>query len=556
VTDGAPAFPTGWRFPAGTQAATAPQAMIASNAREASEAGIEILRAGGNAVDAAVAVGFALAVAHPEAGNLGGGGYMLVRMADGRTAALDYREVAPRTATRTMFLDRDGRGTEESVTGHRASGVPGAVAGMAAALARYGTLPLARVIAPALRLAEEGVVVDTALARSLAASQARIALYAGARTFFPGGRPPAVGSRLRQPALARTLRLLAARGPDAFYRGEIGDSLVAEMRRGQGLITKRDLAEYRPVWREPVRGTYRGHTVLGMPPSSSGGVSVIGLLNVLGQRPTPPPFGSTAQAHLLTEGLRRVFIDRNTRLGDPAFVQVPVAELTSADHARRLAASIDPTRATPTRALLPPGAGALREGNETTHYSVADAAGNVVATTTTINELYGSAVFVPGAGFFLNDEMDDFATAPGQPNVFGLVQGEQNAVAPGKRPLSAMSPTIVLDPQNRPLLVVGSRGGPRIITSTAQVILNVLDYRMSLADAMSAPRLHHQALPDTLRLEAGGLRAPVVDSLRAMGHAVSTGDFGFIGRVHAVMRVPGGWAGMVDPRTSGGAVGY
>jgi gamma-glutamyltranspeptidase/glutathione hydrolase len=304
------------------------------------------------------------------------------------------------------------------------------------------------------------------------------------------------------------------------------------------------------VWREPVRATYRGHTVLSMPPSSSGGVTIAETLNILEGFDSLPPFGSARRTHLLASAYQRAFVDRNEKLADPAFVSVPIAELTSKSYAARLRATIDTARATPTHALIPVRA----EGTETTHYSVVDAAGNAVATTTTINALYGSGVYIAGAGFFLNDEMDDFATRPGHPNMFGLVQGEANAVQPGKRMLSAMSPTIVLSPGDSLLLVLGARGGPRIITGTSQVIINIIDHRMTLADAMSAPRLHHQALPDTLRHEGNGLNAAVVDSLSRMAWAV--GATSGVGLVNAIMRVPGGYHGVADPRSSGKAAGY
>jgi len=545
-----PTFPASWQFAAGGEATVAPRAMIASNAPLASEAGVEILKRGGNAVDAAVAVGFALVPTWPAAGNIGGGGYMVIRMADGRTAAIDYREVAPLAASRDMYLDANGNLTDESVIGHRAVGVPGAVAGMAAALEKYGTMSLADVMAPAIRLAADGFVVDSGLSRSIAGSRELIARFEGADVFLPGGEPIAPGTRLVQPELARTLRLIAEQGPDAFYRGDVADTLVAEMRRGGGIVTGEDLARYRPEWRDPLRSTYRGYTLLTMPPSSSGGVTITQTLNVLETYDSLPTFGSAAHAHLLASAYQRAFIDRNAKLGDPAFVRVPVAELTSKEYARKLRATIDPARATPTGAL----GGAVPEGVHTTHYSVVDAAGNAVATTTTLNNSFGSGVWVRGGGYFLNDEMDDFAAQPGKPNMFGLVQGEQNAIAPGKRMLSAMSPTIVLDPAGQLLLVVGAAGGPRIITATSQVILNVIEHRMSLADAMRAPRLHHQALPDTLRYERGGLTSTVVDSLVAMGHAVAPS--GPLANANAVMRVHGGYAGMSEPRASGGAVGY
>jgi gamma-glutamyltranspeptidase/glutathione hydrolase len=523
--------------------------MIASSSRLASEAGVEILRRGGNAVDAAVATGFALAVTYPFAGNIGGGGFMVIHLADGRQVAIDYRETAPLGATRNMYLDARGEPTARSQVGHLAVAVPGAVAGMAEALARHGRLPLAAVLAPAIRLAEQGFEVDSALHRSLRGDSAKLVRFAGAPVFFPGGRPLAPGARLVQRDLARTLRRIAERGPREFYEGETAGLLVAEMRRGGGIITREDLRRYRPVVRTPLRTTYRGYTVLGMPPVSSGGTTSFGILHMLETRDPLPAFGSAAYAHLLAEAGRRAFVDRNTKLCDPAFCRVPVDELTSKAYARRLAATIDPARATPTASIS-----TLGDHTHTTHYSVVDAAGNAVSTTTTLNLGYGSGVYVAGGGFFLNDEMDDLAAAPGRPNHFGLVEGEQNAIAPGKRPLSSMSPTVVLDPGGRVLLVVGAAGGPTIISGTTQVILNVLDHRMSLADAMRAPRLHHQALPDELAHEANGLARAAADSLRAMGHALS--DAGSLVSVNAVMRVPSGWEGVHDPRRTGGAVGY
>ena len=549
----APTFPDAWAFPVGADSVAlfAPRAMVVSNTMQSSDAGVEVMRRGGNAVDAAVATAFALLVTHPEAGNIGGGGYMVVRMADGRTAALDYRETAPASATRDMYVGPDGRLTRESLVGYKASGVPGAVAGLAAAHARFGRLPWAETLAPAIRLAEEGFVVDEDFHRSLGNDRELISQFAGASVFFPGGETPAVGSVFRQPVLARTLRILAAEGGRAFYEGEIADSIAAEFARGGGNITKADLAAYRPAWREPVRAGYRGFTLLSMPPSSSGGVTVTETLNILETFPSLPRFGTAAYMHLLASAFQRAFVDRNGKLGDPDFVAVPVAELTSDEYARRVAATIDLRRATPTMSL--PGA-QLVESTETTHYSVVDAEGNAVATTTTINGLYGSGVYVAGAGFFMNNEMDDFAARPGEPNQFGLVQGEQNAIAPGKRMLSAMSPTIVLDPSGRLLLVVGGRGGPRIITGTAQVILNVIEHDMTLADAMHAPRIHHQALPDVIRYEENGLAPDALESLRAMGWTLRPGAA--TGSINAIMAVAGGYQGVSEPRSYGGAAGY
>jgi gamma-glutamyltranspeptidase/glutathione hydrolase len=538
-------FPVDWRFKAGESGTVAPTAVVASNNALASAAGDEIMRAGGNAVDAAVATGFALAVTFPFAGNLGGGGYMVIRMADGRTAAEDYREIAPLAASRDMYLGPDGKLTDESVVGYRASGVPGAVAGMSAALAKYGTKSLREVLQPAIRLADEGFVVDSVLFTSLDHNRDYLERFDGKAVFYPNGEPLQPGTRFRQPALARTLKLIAAQGPDAFYKGEVADSLVAGMKRGGGIITKEDLARYKPEWRQPIASTYHGYKLFTMPPSSSGGVTITETLNILETFDSLPPFGSVGYTHALASAYQRAFIDRNSKLGDPAFVHVPLDKLTSKSYARELRKTIAPDRASATPVLER----TIADGNHTTHYSVVDGAGNAVATTTTINNGYGSGVYLTGPGFFMNDEMDDFAAQPGKPNMFGLVQGEQNAIAPGKRMLSAMSPTIVLDPQGKLLLVVGAAGGPRIITATSQVILNVIQNHMTLADAMRAPRLHHQALPDTLRFEANGLTPAVVDSLTAMGWSLD--PVRGSANVNAIMRAGRGWVAVTEPRDRG-----
>lgn len=546
-----PVFPADWTWQPGAKAQFAPHAMVASDDPLGSAAGAEIMRKGGNAVDAAVATAFALAVTYQEAGNLGGGGYMVIRMADGRTDAIDFREMAPGKATRDMYLDAQGHKTDKSLDGHLASGVPGSVAGLTTALARYGTLPLRTVMQPAIQLAAEGFIASENFVYSVRVDSARIARFpVTASVFLPNGRVPAVGSRFTQPWLAHSLRLIAEQGASAFYKGEIADSLVAEIQRGGGIITKDDLANYKPLWRTPIRGSYRGYPFVTMPPSSSGGTIVAEVLNVLETYDSLPPIATAEYAHILGSVLQRAFIDRNAKMGDPSFVRVPVDTLTDKSYARKLRATIDPARHTPTPAV----AQRMREGTETTHFSVVDPQGNAVAMTTTTNGLYGSGVLVRGAGFFMNNEMDDLAVKPGEPNQFGLVEGEQNAVAPGKRPLSAMSPTIVLDPAGQLLLVVGARGGPRIITSTAQVIINVIDHRMSIADAMAAPRMHHQALPDTLRMEPRGLDASVIKALTLRGHAV--GDIGNVGLVNAIMRVRGGYEAVGEPRRPGGIAGY
>jgi gamma-glutamyltranspeptidase / glutathione hydrolase len=410
-------------------------------------------------------------------------------------------------------------------------------------------MSLAQVMAPAVRLARDGFAVDSALYRSLDGARTRLCRFAGCATFYPNGETVRPGATLRQPDLARSLRLIAERGPDAFYEGPIADALVAEMQRGGGIITHADLARYEPKWREPVVSTYRGYTLITMPPASSGGITMTESFNILETFAPLPPFGSAAYVHLLAETFRRTFQDRNSKLADADFVPVPRDLLTSKTYARSLAQQIDLRRASKTPAFDPG-----REPEHTTHYSVVDARGNAVATTTTINGGYGSAVWIPGGGFFMNNEMDDFAAQPGSPNMFGLVQGEVNAVQPGKRMLSAMSPTIVLDHEGQVLLVVGAAGGPTIITATSQVILNVIEHGMSLADAMRAPRIHHQALPDAIRHESAGFSAGALDSLRAMGHTLQSQQG--IANVNAIMRVRGGWHGVKEPRSSGLAIGY
>ena len=545
-------FPAAWRYPAGSRATFAPRAMVASDDPLASSVGVDVMKQGGNAVDAAVAVGFALAVTCPVPGNRGGGGYMVLRMSDGRVAALDYRETAPLAATRDMYVGPDGKLTGESVIGPRASGVPGAVAGMVEAHRKFGALPLDKVLAPAIRLASEGFTVDDALSRSLGNAKYRISGNAGKGLFLPNDAPLSAGSKLVQPQLARTIRLIAQGGAGAFYQGSIADSIAAEMKTLGGLITKADLARYRAIWREPIRSNYRGYTYFAMPPSSSGGTTVSEILNIVEAYGASARFGSAERIHAIASASQRAFIDRNSKLGDPAFVRAPVSTLTSKAYARQVAKMISRTHADPTAGL----AAQVGEGAHTTHYSVVDRAGNAVATTTTLNDLYGSGVYVGGAGFFLNDEMDDFAAKPGTPNMFGLVQGEANSIAPGKRMLSAMSPTIVLDPKGSLLLVTGARGGPRIISATYQIILDVIDHRMSLADAMSAPRIHHQALPDSIRVEKDGFQPAVLARLRAMGHDVY--ELSGIASAAAIMRVKGGYEGMDDPRLRGaaGAVGF
>jgi gamma-glutamyltranspeptidase/glutathione hydrolase len=470
-------------------------------------------------------------------------------MADGRVASVDYRETAPLAATRNMFLDDSGRVTRKSVVGPLASGVPGSVAGLVAQHARFGSLPLARVIAPAIRLAEQGFAVDSALAGSLARHASLIGQFAGAAVFLPNGQPLPQGTTLRQPALARTLRAIADSGASGFYAGATAQTIVEDLRAAGTIITAEDLARYKAEWREPLRSMYRGREVITMPPPSSG-VTMIEALNILEGFTPLPPANSARAEHLIASALQRAFVDRNALIGDPAFVTVPAERLASKSYAAKLRATIG-ARATATPVVTT----SMREGTHTTHYAVVDAAGNAVSTTTTINDLYGSGVYLPNAGFFMNDEMDDFAANPGKPNAFGLVQGEQNAIQPGKRMLSSMLPTIMLDRTGSPLLVIGARGGPRIISGVLQTIVHVIDHGMSLEDAIRAPRIHHQGLPDTLRHETMAPAPPaLLDSLQALGY--SLGTISNIGSVNAILRVGSRWVGVSDPRSGGRPAGY
>jgi gamma-glutamyltranspeptidase / glutathione hydrolase len=532
--------------------ATAPHAMVVTAHPLASQAGVDILKQGGNAIDAAVAVAFALEVVLPDAGNIGGGGFIVHRSAAGEVTALDYREAAPAAATHDMFVDSAGNPTKKSEVGHLASGVPGSVAGLYEAWKKYGSLPWATVIAPAIRLAE-GHVIDSARSRDIRSDRELLAQFPASRAqFLVHDSAPPPGMMWRQPDLAHTLQLISDSGPDVFYQGQIADLIVAEMQRGGGLITKNDLRNYRAKWRTPVRLSYRGHTIYSMPPPSSGGVTMGEILNILEGYDTLPAFGTTAYVHLVTEAMRRAFIDRNHWLGDPDFVDMPLDRLLSKSYAATLRSQIDLQHATPTPPQATSSGG---EPMQTTHYSIVDAQGNAASVTTTLNGGFGSGVTVTGAGFLLNNEMDDFATAPGKPNMYGLVQGEANAVAGNKRMLSAMTPSIVLDTAGNLQMVVGTPGGPTIITSVAQVILNVLDQNMSLPDAVAAPRIHHQALPDQTYYEHGGLSDATVRALEAMGHKMEERR-GRSGIIAAIQKTAGGWVGVADPRYAGGALGY
>ena len=554
-------FPADWPFELNAPAVKAARGMVATTDEYASRVGVDILAAGGNAVDAAVATGLALAVVNPEAGNLGGGGFMLFREADGTVHALDHREKAPVAATRDMYLDEAGNVTDRSVVGHLAAGVPGTVAGLWEAHQRYGTMEWADVVEPAIRLAE-GFEVKVRLVSTLEAAQEGIRAFpASARVFLPGGRVPRIGDTFRQPDLAAVLTRLRDFGPDDFYRGETAKLLVAEMERGGGIITMEDLDRYETVWREPVRFDYRGYGVHSMPPPSSGGVTMAAIAGMLERLDVAALGWNSADAvHLMAESFRRAYADRNEYLADPDFIEMPVAELVSEEYAARRAATISTERATPS-ADVQPGLEAIVDETHTTHYSVVDGAGNAVAVTTSVNSWYGGKVVVDGAGFFLNNTMDDFSAKPGTANQFGLVQGERNAVASEKRMLSAMSPTIVEDPTGALFLVTGTPGGATIITTVLQTIFNVVDHGMNAVQAVHAPRVHHQHLPDLVFFEHGGLSDSTVRALEELGHVVREREpgppdayftGGMSGDAQLIMVMPdGSYAGWSDPRRGG-----
>ncbi len=541
----------GWKFAGKAIVTDADSAVVVSGSPIASQVGLDILRAGGNAVDAAVAVGFALAVVHPEAGNIGGGGFLVYREAKGATYALDYREMAPSGASRDMYLDPDGDPNDLSVTGALAAAVPGSPAGLLEMHQRFGRLPFAQVIDPAIRLANEGYVVDLFRRRSIGGEMSRLYLFPASRAqFLPNDQPPEVGTTLVQRDLGKTLERIRDKGAAGFYTGTTADLIVAEMERSGGLITHADLANYKTYWRDPIVLTYRGDTIYSMPPASSGGTTMGMILNIMEGFSPLPPFGSAELMHLESEAMARAFMDRNAYMGDPGFVHNPVEQMLSKEYAAERRTTINPRRATPPEDLRP----GLKDGPSTTHYSIVDAEGNAASITTTLNNSYGSAVTVTGAGFLLNDEMDDLASAPGRPNMYGLVQGDSNAIQPGKRPLSAMTPSIVVGADGQLRMVVGTPGGPRIITMVYHVISNVLDHGMSLADAVTAPRLHDQGLPDVIRVERGGFQPAALEQLRKMGHEVNEG--GYTGDIEAIIRTPTGWQGVSDPRLGGGGAGY
>jgi len=508
-------------------AVEAENGMVVSSQRLASQVGADILRAGGNAVDAAVAVAYAEAVVNPCCGNLGGGGFLVLHSAAGQSRFVNFRETAPAAASRDMYLDAAGTVVKgASLRGWKAAGVPGTVLGLNTALSAYGTLPLAQVMAPAIALARDGFVLtrgDTDILESgtrLFAAQANVA-----RIFLrPDGSPWRPGDRLVQADLARTLQAIADRGADAFYKGAIPDAVEAASRAGGGLLTASDFAAYTVTQSEPLTCRYRGATILSAPPPSSGGTTLCEILGILdGYDLRAAGFNAARSVHLMVEAMRRAYADRNMLLGDPAFVDNPVARLLSPAYAETLRTSIRPDRATPSSEIRPDPSlnpePEARERPETTHISVMDRAGNAVSLTYTINGYFGAGVIAADTGFFLNDEMDDFTVKAGVPNLFGLVQGSKNAIQPGKRPLSSMAPTLVLR-DGKVALVAGSPGGSRIITINAQTIINLLDFGMEPQEAVDAPRIHHQWLPDAIYAEPFALSADTKDILRGMGHTI------------------------------------
>jgi gamma-glutamyltranspeptidase / glutathione hydrolase len=529
------------------------KAMVVAQEPLATDAGVEVLKSGGNAVDAAVAVALALSVTHPSAGNLGGGGFLLARFADGRTTFIDFRERAPLAASHDMYLGPDGKVTRDSQVGWRAAGVPGTVRGLEFAHKKYGRKAWADLVAPSVKLARNGVALSYAEARSLRAAAKLLSQFPESnRIFLNGGKFFEAGDTLVQAELAATLERIQRQGASDFYEGETARRLAAEMKKNGGLITLEDLKAYAVVERKPLVGQYKGYDIITAPPPSSGGVGMLEMLGILeGTGYEKSGAGSAAASHYLAEAMRRAYADRAEYLGDPDFVKVPVSGLVNKDYVRKLRETIDASRATPSDSLKA-GNPAPYESTETTHFNVVDAEGNIVALTYTINGGYGDGVTVAGLGFLLNNEMDDFAAKPGQPNMFGLVQGEANAIAPRKRPLSSMTPTIVLR-EGKPFLVLGAPGGARIISGVTQVLLNVLDFGMTVQEAVDQPRLHHQWKPDKLYLEKG-FSPDTKALLQKMGYTLE--ETASVASVEAIV-IDAGWLqGAQNGRSAGKAAGY
>ncbi len=538
--------------------AQAKYGMVVSAEPNASRVGADILRNGGNAVDAAVAVAFALAVTYPQAGNLGGGGFMLIRLSDGKATTIDFREKAPQQASKDMFLDVKGNyQSAKSREGYLSCGVPGSVAGLLFAVERYGTMGRKKILQPAIDLAEKGFVISKPFARDLKAQTDRFSQYSSSRRVFTKhGKPFTAGETFVQRDLASTMKCIVSDGMDGFYKGRIAELIVAEMRRGRGLIMLQDLSSYRAIERPPVIGTYRGTEVLSMGPPSSGGIMLLHLLNMLERYDiSGSGFATTRKVTLMANAMKLAYADRAEFLGDSDFFPVPVGRLISKSYADERGALIDSIAALPNESVAH-GPLPTPEHGETTHFSVIDRWGNAVSVTTTINGWFGNGIVVDSAGFLLNNEMDDFSAKPNEPNMFGVTGGEANAIHPGKRMLSSMTPTIIAK-NGKPYLIVGSPGGSTIITTVLQIVLNVVDHHMDLLQAVDAPRIHHQLWPDTLWYEKNGLSNPVLGGLRHRGFNVVERS-GHQGNVEAILidQKNGEYIGVADYRGYGAAIGY
>ncbi|MEO6589098.1 MAG: gamma-glutamyltransferase [Pyrinomonadaceae bacterium] len=547
-----------WRDPI-----RANNAIVASQHELASKIGADIMKRGGNAVDAAIAVGLALAVVYPEAGNLGGGGFMLVRFKDGRTAAIDYREMAPKAVSRDIYVDKDGnvlRGEGSSTIGYRASGVPGTPAGFDYAFKKYGSgkVKWSELVEPARQLAADGYVLSYRLANLFKAYQKNLEKYEDSkRIFLKDGKFYEEGELFRQPDLAQTLARIQTNGADGFYTGKTAQLIADDMKAHNGLITLEDLKNYKLKEREPLKGKYRGYEIISMPPPSSGGIVLMQVLQMLEKYDLKKMgFDSAEKLHLLAEAERRSFADRAEYMADPDFAAVPLKNLLDRNYLMKRADSIDPLKASKSSEIKQ-GTIVINEGTETTHFTVADSQGNVVTNTYTINDLYGSAVTAKGTGVLLNDEMDDFAARPGKPNMFGLIQGERNKVEGGKRPLSSMTPTIVLRKDGSVWFALGARGGPRIISAVLQTVINMIDYDMNIQEAIDAPRIHHQWLPDMIYYESYGLSPDTRKILEGYGHQFSDkpGNIASATGI-AIEEKTGVKLGAIDSRSDGAAIGY
>ncbi|EFC31815.1 gamma-glutamyltransferase [Campylobacter jejuni] len=514
--------------------------LVLSTYELANKIGKEVLDKGGNAIDAAVAVGYALAVVHPAAGNIGGGGFAVIHLANGENTTLDFREMAPLKASRDMYLDSKGEVIKDASTiGYLAAGVPGTVKGMSAMLDRYGTMKLKDLIAPAIKLAEKGFLISDRQEQTMLEAKDMFKKFPSSSKYFlkEDGSTYKSGDLFIQKDLAKTLKLIAKEGPDAFYKGKIADLIASDMVKNKGIITKEDLAQYQVIWRKPVEGTYRNYDIISMAPPSSGGAIIIQILNIMENANIENlGFASSKTLHIMAEAMRQAYADRSEYMGDPDFVKIPLDKLTSKEYAKEIYAKIPKDKALPS-SKVKPGLGQIHEGHNTTHYSVLDGKGNAVSITYTINASYGSGAAVEGAGFLLNDEMDDFSIKPGVPNLYGVVGGDANAIEPKKRPLSSMSPTIILK-DGKVFMVVGSPGGSRIITTVLQVISNVIDHKMDISTAVEAPRFHMQWLPDEIRIEPFGIIKDVQNNLEKMGYKIT--EKPYMGDVNAIM---------IDPKT-------